>query len=85
MVIAAVVVVVVVTKPKFLGFKKVLDHTAVENTIRTQSGGQYRNVVCPSDEEVETGRTFRCTADGGRQVQVTVTSKSGDYQWAPVG
>jgi hypothetical protein len=88
---AAVVVVVVglaiaafTAKPGFLGFKKVLDHTAVENTIE-QAG--YTNVVCDNGKNptVKKGTTFSCTADGGKKITVRITSSSGNYEWSPVG
>jgi hypothetical protein len=89
--IAAAVVVVIVAlaiaaftaKPGFLGFKKVLDHTAVENTIE-QAG--YTNVVCNDGKNptVKKGTTFSCTADGGKKITVRITSSSGNYEWSPV-
>jgi len=81
-VIVILAVVAFVTKPGFLGFKKVLDHTAVEKTI--EKGG-YTNVRCNNGKnpKVKKGATFTCTADGGKKVTVTITSTSGNYAWSP--
>ena len=81
-VIVILAVVAFVTKPAFLGFKKVLDHTAVEKTI--EKGG-YTNVKCNNGKnpKVKKGATFTCTADGGKKVTVTITSDSGNYAWSP--
>ncbi|HEY7046321.1 MAG TPA: DUF4333 domain-containing protein [Jatrophihabitantaceae bacterium] len=81
-VIVILAVVAFVTKPGFLGFKKVLDHTAVEKTI--EKGG-YTNVKCNNGKnpKVKKGATFTCTADGGKKVTVTITSDSGNYAWSP--
>jgi hypothetical protein len=81
-VIAALAIAAFTAKPGFLGFKKVLDHTAVENTI--EQGG-YTNVVCNDGKNptVKSGATFTCTADGGKRITVRITSSSGNYQWSP--
>jgi len=62
--------------------RKVLDHTAVERTV--EKGG-YTGVVCNGGEnpEVKKGATFTCTADGGKEVTVTMTNDSGNYAWSP--
>ena len=86
--IAALVIVIAlgagafVAKPAFLGFKKVLDHTAVENTVKQ---GGYTNVKCNDgkDPKVKKGATFTCTADGGKKVTVTITDSKGNYTWSP--
>jgi hypothetical protein len=80
--VAALVAASFVAKPQFMGFKKVLDHTAVEQQI--EKGG-YTNVVCNNGKNptVKKGATFTCTADGGKTVTVTITSSSGDYAWSP--
>ena len=76
-------VVLLIWKPSPF-FKRVLDHTAVENTIQQQSNGSLKNVACPSNEEVKTGRTFQCTADGGKKVNVTITDgKTATYNGQP--
>src|SRR6266702_2122551 len=81
-VVIAVGAVAFVTKPAALGFKKVLDHTAVENTVRQ---GGYTNVNCNDGKNptVKKGATFTCTADGGKKVTVTITDSKGDYTWSP--
>jgi Domain of unknown function (DUF4333) len=81
-VVAALVAASFVAKPQFLGFKKVLDHSAVEQQI--EKGG-FTNVVCNNGKNptVKKGATFTCTADGGKTVTVTITSSSGDYAWSP--
>jgi hypothetical protein len=85
--VAAVVVIALgagafIVKPAFLGFKKVLDHTAVENTVKQ---GGYTNVTCNNgkDPKVKKGATFTCVADGGKKVTVTITDSKGDYTWSP--
>jgi hypothetical protein len=87
--VAAVVVVAAVlvaaafiAKPGFLGFKKVLDHSAVEQTLE-KSG--YSNVKCNDGKNptVKKGATFTCTADGGTKITVTIAKSNGDYTWAP--
>jgi hypothetical protein len=85
--VAAVVVIALgagafIVKPAFLGFKKVLDHTAVENTVKQ---GGYTNVKCNDgkDPKVKKGATFTCVADGGKKVTVTITDSKGDYTWSP--
>lgn len=86
--IAALVIVIAlgagafIAKPAFLGFKKVLDHTAVENTVKQ---GGYTNVKCNDgkDPKVKKGATFTCTADGGKKVTVTITDSKGNYTWSP--
>ncbi len=85
-VIAAVIVAIFAVKPSPL-FKKVLDHTSVEQTIQQQSAngsGDYTNVACPSNEKVKTGTTFQCTAAGNKRIKVTITDSSGNYVWSPV-
>jgi len=81
-VVAALVAASFVAKPQFLGFKKVLDHAAVEQQIEKAG---YTNVVCNNGKNptVKKGATFTCTADGGRTVTVTITSSDGDYAWSP--
>src|SRR6266542_1706715 len=81
-VVIAVGAVAFITKPAALGFKKVLDHTAVENTVRQ---GGYTNVNCNDGKnpKVKKGATFTCTADGGKKVTVTITDSKGDYTWSP--
>jgi uncharacterized protein DUF4333 len=81
-VVAALVAASFVAKPQFLGFKKVLDHTAVEQQIEKAG---YTNVVCNDGKNptVKKGATFTCTADGGRTVTVTITSSDGHYAWSP--
>jgi hypothetical protein len=81
-VLAVLAVVAFVAKPGFLGFKKVLDHTAVEKTI--EQGG-YTNVKCNDGKnpKVKKGATFTCIADGGTKVTVTITSDGGNYAWSP--
>jgi hypothetical protein len=83
-VIAIVAVLVLLTKPSFL-YTKRLSHTAVEQTIEQQSKGRgdYTNVKCPSGPNAKTGTTFTCTADGGKKINVNVTSNNGDYIWTP--
>ena len=80
--IVILAVVAFVAKPGFLGFKKVLDHTAVEKTIETAG---YTNVKCNNGKnpKVKAGATFTCTADGGKKVTVTITKSNGDYAWSP--
>jgi hypothetical protein len=86
LVVAVVVIalgaVAFIAKPAFLGFKKVLDHTAVENTVKQ---GGYTNVNCNDGKnpKVKKGATFTCTADGGKKVTVTITDSKGDYTWSP--
>lgn len=66
-------------------FKKVLNHSAVEQTIQSQSAngqGDYTRVSCPSNEKVKVGTTFECTAAGGKRITVRVVSKNGDYVWS---
>ncbi|HEY3714047.1 MAG TPA: DUF4333 domain-containing protein [Jatrophihabitantaceae bacterium] len=81
-VVAALAIAAFVAKPGFLGFKKVLDHSAVEKTI--EKGG-YTNVKCNDGKnpKVKKGATFTCTADGGKKVNVTITNSSGNYAWSP--
>jgi hypothetical protein len=84
-VIAAVVGALFAAKPSPL-FKKVLDHTAVEQTIQTQSAngqGNYTRVSCPSNEKVTTGNTFECTAAGNKRISIKITNSKGDYVWSP--
>jgi hypothetical protein len=71
-----------IAKPAFLGFKKVLDHTAVENTVKQ---GGFTNVNCNDGKnpKVKKGATFTCTADGGKKVTVTITNSDGEYTWTP--
>ena len=71
-------------------FPKKLSHTAVEQTIETQSAdsaqsfSKLTNVNCNDgkDANVKKGDSFTCTADGGASVTVTMTSRSGDYTWS---
>jgi hypothetical protein len=60
----------------------VLDHTAVEQTIEKAG---YTGVVCNGGEnpEVKKGATFTCTADGAKQITVTMTDDEGKYTWSP--
>ena len=84
--VAAVVAVLFATKPSPL-FKKVLDHTAVEQTIQTQSqngSGDYTSVSCPSNEKVKSGTTFECTASGNKRISVKINDSKGNYTWSPV-
>jgi Domain of unknown function (DUF4333) len=84
-VIAAAVVALFALKPSPL-FKKVLDHTSVEQTIQNQSkngSGDYTSVSCPSNEKVKSGTTFECTASGNKRISVTITDSKGDYTWSP--
>jgi hypothetical protein len=84
--VAAAVVVLFAVKPSPL-FKKVLDHTAVEQTIQTQSqngSGDYTSVSCPSNEKVKAGTTFECTASGNKRISVKINNSKGDYTWSPV-
>lgn len=84
-VIAAVIIAIFAIKPSPF-FKKVLDHTAVEQTIQQQSAngsGDYANVACPSNEKVKTGTTFECTASGNKRIKVVVNDSKGNYTWSP--
>jgi hypothetical protein len=88
LVVAVVVVIVVVAtfliKPSFL-FKKVLDHSAVEQTIESQSKGSatpLTDVSCPANEKVKAGVTFQCTAAGNKKVNVTIKDSKANYQWS---
>ena len=81
LVIAAALILIIKPSPFF---KTVLNHTAVENTIEQQSNGVLTNVSCPANEQVSTGKTFQCTAQGGKKVNVKITSGKGDYTWTPV-
>jgi hypothetical protein len=82
-VVAALAVVAFVAKPGFLGFKKVLDHSAVEKTLEKQTG--FTNIKCNDGKNptVKKGKTFTCTADGGKKVTVTITKANGEYTWQP--
>jgi len=74
-----------VIKPSPL-FRKVLDHTAVEQTIEQQSAngaGNFTGVSCPSGEQVKAGRTFQCTTSSGTKINVTINDSKGDYTWSP--
>jgi Domain of unknown function (DUF4333) len=84
-ILAIAAALVFLLKPHFLGFKKVLDHTAVEKTIVSQSKGigDYTSVSCPSGQEVKKNTTFQCTANNGKKIDVTITSDSGNYTWKP--
>jgi len=82
-ILAAAVGVLFAVKPSPL-FKKVLDSTAVEETIENQSKnglGDYSNVSCPSNEKVKAGTTFECTASGNKRISVTIKNSKGDYEW----
>jgi hypothetical protein len=88
LVVAVVVVIVVVAtfliKPSFL-FKKVLDHSAVEQTIESQSKGSatpLTDVSCPANEKVKAGVTFQCTAAGNKKVNVTIKDSKANYEWS---
>jgi hypothetical protein len=84
-VIAAAIIAIFAIKPSPL-FKKVLDHTAVEQTIQQQSAngtGDYTSVSCPANEKAKSGTTFECTASGGKKITVRITNSKGDYVWTP--
>jgi Domain of unknown function (DUF4333) len=83
-VIIAIAAVTFIVKPSFL-FKKVLDHSAVEQTIEQQSAGSatpLTNVTCPSNEKVKAGTTFQCTAANNKKVTVTIKDSKANYQWS---
>jgi len=84
-ILAIAAALVFVFKPHFLGFKTVLDHSAVEKTIVSQSKGigDYSSVSCPANQEVKKNATFQCTANNGKKIDVTITSDSGNYTWKP--
>jgi hypothetical protein len=70
------------TTTEMQGQRTVLDRHAVETTIEEHG---YTGVVCNHgvDPEVEVGGTFTCVADGGKLLDVTITSANGDYAWTP--
>jgi hypothetical protein len=72
-----------VIKPSFLGFTKVFDHFAVEQTIEHQSAGLFSDVSCPAGEKAKAGVTFQCSAANGKKVNVVVRDGSGNYVWSP--
>ncbi len=83
-VIIAVAAVTFIVKPSFL-FKKVLDHTAVEQTIEQQSqasGNALTSVSCPANEKVKAGTTFQCTAANNKRITVTIKDSKANYQWS---
>ena len=85
LVLAAAAAVVFIVKPSPI-FKKVLDHTAVETTIQDQSkngSGDFTGVSCPSNEQLKAGKTFQCTATGGKKINVTINNSKGAYTWTP--
>lgn len=64
--------------------KTVLNHNSVESTIEQQAKDNDINVQavsCPSNEEVKAGKTFTCTSSAG-DIQVTITSDKGDWEWS---
>jgi hypothetical protein len=65
-VLAVLAGVAFLAKPGFLGFKKTLDHTSVEQHIEKSTG--YTHVLCNNGKNptVKKGTTFICTADGGK-------------------
>ncbi len=84
--IAVAVVAVFAIRPSPL-FKKVLDPTAVAQTIQSQSAngnGNYTAVSCPANERVKAGTTFECTAAGNKRIRVTILHGDGTWQWSPV-
>lgn len=60
----------------------VLDLWGVQSTI--EDGG-YTGVVCNHGHlpSVAVGARFTCTADGDKQLDVTITDSAGDYIWSP--
>jgi hypothetical protein len=82
-VVVALGAVAFVAKPAFLGFKKVLDHTAVESSIKKQGG--YASVNCNDGKnpKVKAGAKFTCAVDGGKTITVTIRDSKGAYTWTP--
>jgi hypothetical protein len=81
-VLAGLAGVAFLAKPGFLGFKKTLDRTSVEQHIEKSTG--YTHVLCNGGKNptVKKGKTFTCTADGSKQITVTITGSDGSCGFA---
>ena len=75
----AAVLLFLVVKPSWL-VKKDLKHTAVEGYITQQFAVTGVNCNNGSNIEVKKGKTFTCTASGGKSFTVTMTNDDGGYQ-----
>ena len=69
---------------------KVFDANALNRTISSQYKDKFGDasvsVSCPQGQKVSKGATFTCDIQGrSEKIQVTVSSKDGDYTWKPVG
>src|SRR5262249_36345679 len=81
-VLAVLAGVAFMAKPGFLGFRKTLDHTSVEQNIEKSTS--YTHVLCNGGKNpiVKKGKTFTCTADGGKTITVRITGSDGSYSVA---
>ena len=78
-VVIAVGAVAFLTKPAALGFKKVLDPTAVERFIEQEG---FANVQCNGGKnpKVKKDATFVCAAGDGHKITVRILNSKGDYR-----
>jgi hypothetical protein len=78
-VVIAVGAVAFITKPAALGFKKVLDHTAVERFIEQEG---FSDVQCNGGKnpKVKKDATFVCAAGDGHKITVRILNSKGDYR-----
>jgi hypothetical protein len=78
-IVAAAVLSFLLKIPKSL-YPTNLKHTAVEAYIAKQFGASSVDCNGGKDFKIEKGKTFTCTASGGKSYTVTLLDDDGKYQ-----